>query len=103
MTSPHRRQVRFMIATVRRAFPDFPLRQRQPGETADVAEVEELGDLIKQMMAQSPPSAQEAVRLRAAASASTLRNRLETELRAGSRTAARLLTGLFADSRDGSH
>jgi hypothetical protein len=36
-------------------------------------------------------------------SVSGMRQKLEAELRGGSRTAARLLTGIFANRRDGSH
>jgi hypothetical protein len=92
-----------MIATVRRAFPDFRPRQRQTGETAEIAEIEELGELFKEMLKILPPSERDAIRLQAAVSASAIRQKLEAELRAGSRTASRMLLGLFADPRDGSH
>jgi hypothetical protein len=98
-----RARVRRLIAAARLAFPDFPHRQPLPGETAEVAEIEELGELIKQMVAILPAAERDAIRLQAARDASMIRSRWEAELRAGSRTAGRMLLGAFATKGDGEH
>jgi hypothetical protein len=98
-----RAQVRGVIERVRAAFPNLPPRQRRPGEDPDVAEVEELGELYKYMFSLCSPARKLELLEMAETSVSGMRQQLENELRSGSKTAAKLLLGLFGDRREGEH
>jgi hypothetical protein len=58
VTRAGKSRVRDMIANIRRGLPDLPIRDRKPGEDAETADVEELGDLLKAMVAILPAAGQ---------------------------------------------
>jgi hypothetical protein len=96
-TAAQRKRVREVIAKVRAAFPNLPLRIRKPGEDHDVAAIEELGDLLGEMLKFASPEQRAEFGRQMAMSVASLRLQLEAETRAGSPTAPRMLAELFAD------
>jgi hypothetical protein len=98
-----RKRVRETIAMIRAANPSFPSYMRTPGEDAEIAEVNELGGLLDEMMKLASPARRAEMARQAARSVTAFRQQLETELRAGSKTAGTMLLGLFTDKHGGGH